>query len=306
MPILKLSLRAWRRSPASQLVASLVSAALLLSVALLASLELAMVRARARVERENRISVFLSPEIAPGAEQVVTDRIVQSIGAHAESEVHAKFVPATDTIEALKVRQPELYAELRDLGVAVADIGAGTTDIVLFADGSPFHTAVLPLGGANVTNDVAIGLMTGLGVAEELKVHHGTVRLDRVGVEVIRDPRQIATASLVEQVGQVSLLRVVLPYMIGKAFERLSDPDFIEILARNVVLPVPPVFRAVFPGGKVNLSELLRLGAGGNAQLERQYRARAGEGVRERGARRGKSEHLFVIYTIGVTCVAAT
>ena len=67
--------------------------------------------------------------------------------------------------------------------------------------------------------------------------------------------------------------------MIGKAFERLSDPDFIEILARNVVLPVPPVFRAVFPGGKVNLSELLRLGAGGNAQLERQYRARAGEGV---------------------------
>lgn len=116
MPILKLSLRAWRRSPASQLVASLVSAALLLSVALLASLELAMVRARARVERENRISVFLSPEIAPGAEQVVTDRIVQAIGAHAESEVHAKFVPATDTIEALKKRQPELYAELRDLG----------------------------------------------------------------------------------------------------------------------------------------------------------------------------------------------
>lgn len=109
--------------------------------------------------------------------------------------------------------------------------------------------------------------------------HREGIHLDRVGVEVIRDPRQIATASLVEQVGQVSLLRVVLPYMIGKAFERLSDPDFIEILARNVVLPVPPVFRAVFPGGKVNLSELLRLGAGGNAQLERQYRARAGEGV---------------------------
>lgn len=72
--------------------------------------------------------------------------------------------------------------------------------------------------------------------------HRDGVHLDRVGVEVLRDPRQIATASLVEQVGQVSLLRVVLPYMIGKAFERLSDPDFIEILARNVVLPVPPFF----------------------------------------------------------------
>ena len=109
--------------------------------------------------------------------------------------------------------------------------------------------------------------------------HRDGVHLDRVGVEVLRDPRQIATASLVEQVGQVSLLRVVLPYMIGKAFERLSDPDFIEILARNVVLPVPPVFRPVFKGGKVNLSELLHLGSGGDPVLERSYRARAGEGV---------------------------
>lgn len=105
------------------------------------------------------------------------------------------------------------------------------------------------------------------------------IHLDRVGVEVLRDARQIATASLVEQVGQVSLLRVVLPYMIGKAFERLSDPDFIEILAKKVVLPVPPAFRPLFPGGKVNLSELLRLGSGGDARLERDYRARAGQGV---------------------------
>lgn len=109
--------------------------------------------------------------------------------------------------------------------------------------------------------------------------HREGIHLDRMDVVVLRDPRQIATSSLVEQVGQVSLLRVALPYMIGRAFERLSDPDFIEILARKVVLPVPPVFRTAFPGGKVNLSELLRLGSGGNAQLERDYRTRAGQGV---------------------------
>ena len=111
MPILKLSLRAWRRSPGSQIIATLVSSSLLLSVALLASLELAMVRARARVERENRISVFISPEVAGGSEQVVTDRIVQSLGAHAESEVRAKFVPA-----ALK----QLEKKLETLGVTIA------------------------------------------------------------------------------------------------------------------------------------------------------------------------------------------
>ncbi|MDQ3554192.1 MAG: cell division protein FtsA [Chloroflexota bacterium] len=62
----------------------------------------------------------------------------------------------------------------RELGVAVADIGAGTTDLALFMDGSPLHTAVLPIGGNNVTNDVAIGLKTNLIAAEDMKIRHGT------------------------------------------------------------------------------------------------------------------------------------
>ena len=73
----------------------------------------------------------------------------------------------------------------KELGVAVADIGAGTIDLTLFADGSPFHTAVLPVGGNNVTNDVAIGVKTTLQVAEELKVRHGTCDLRNVSDEEI-------------------------------------------------------------------------------------------------------------------------
>ena len=68
----------------------------------------------------------------------------------------------------------------KELGVAVADIGAGTIDLAMFADGSPFRTAVLPIGGNNVTNDVALGLKTSLQVAEELKIQHGTCNLDAV------------------------------------------------------------------------------------------------------------------------------
>jgi cell division protein FtsA len=81
----------------------------------------------------------------------------------------------------------------RELGVAVADFGAGTTDLALFLDGSPFHTAVLPLGGNNVTNDVAIGLKTSLAAAEELKISHGTAdpstvdETEEVTVEAIGD-----------------------------------------------------------------------------------------------------------------------
>ncbi len=62
----------------------------------------------------------------------------------------------------------------RELGVAVADIGAGTTDIALYADGSPFYTSVIPLGGVNVTNDIAIGLRTNLAAAEQLKLLFGS------------------------------------------------------------------------------------------------------------------------------------
>ena len=81
----------------------------------------------------------------------------------------------------------------RELGVAVADIGAGTTDIALYADGSPFYTSVIPLGGVNVTNDIAIGLRTNLTAAEQLKMQFGSAAARGAGaaaeaaVEIIDD-----------------------------------------------------------------------------------------------------------------------
>lgn len=61
----------------------------------------------------------------------------------------------------------------RDLGVALIDLGGGTTDIALFYDGAIRHTAVIGLGGQNVTNDIALGLKTPLEQAEEIKIKYG-------------------------------------------------------------------------------------------------------------------------------------
>jgi cell division protein FtsA len=96
----------------------------------------------------------------------------------------------------------------KELGVAVADIGAGTIDLTLFADGSPFHTAVLPVGGNNVTNDIAIGVKTTLQVAEELKVRHGTC--DLRGIEA---DEEIGVAVLGEDAGR-TVLRLELCQVI--------------------------------------------------------------------------------------------
>jgi cell division protein FtsA len=92
----------------------------------------------------------------------------------------------------------------RELGVAVADIGAGTIDLAMFNEGSPFHTSVLPVGGNFVTNDIAIGIKTSLPVAEELKIQHGTCDL-----KPIADDEEISVSVLGEDAGRtVSRLEV--------------------------------------------------------------------------------------------------
>lgn len=64
-------------------------------------------------------------------------------------------------------------AQDRQHGVLVIDIGAGTTDFVLYRDGAPYMTGVLPVGGSHLTNDLALGLRVTEGQAEKLKLRHG-------------------------------------------------------------------------------------------------------------------------------------
>jgi cell division protein FtsA len=97
----------------------------------------------------------------------------------------------------------------RELGVAIADIGAGTTDIALYAEGSPFHTSVVPLGGVNVTNDIAIGMRTNLVAAEQLKIRFGSA-----------DPRSVqATADIPVEVVDDGVARPARPSDIAEIIE---------------------------------------------------------------------------------------
>jgi len=76
-------------------------------------------------------------------------------------------------LEALASAQAVLTQDERDLGVALVDIGGGTTDLALFERGSICHTAVLPTGGDHFTNDIAIGLRTPIPEAEKIKRKSG-------------------------------------------------------------------------------------------------------------------------------------
>jgi len=76
-------------------------------------------------------------------------------------------------LEPLASAQAVLGPDEKDMGVVLLDIGGGTTDVAVFFEGSIRHTCIVPLGGANITSDIAIGLRTPIDRAEEIKIQHG-------------------------------------------------------------------------------------------------------------------------------------
>ena len=83
-------------------------------------------------------------------------------------------------LEPLASAEAVLSPEERELGVALVDMGGGTTDIALFHDEAVMHTAVLAIGGNHLTSDIAAGLRTPIGEAERIKQRYGYARTSMV------------------------------------------------------------------------------------------------------------------------------
>ncbi len=111
-------------------------------------------------------------------------------------------------LEQLASAQAVLLEDEKDLGVCLVDIGGGTTDIAVFTEGAIRHTAVIPIAGDQVTNDIAVALRTPTQNAEEIKVRYAcalaqlataeeTIEVPSVGE---RPPRRLARQTLAEVV----------------------------------------------------------------------------------------------------------
>ena len=86
-------------------------------------------------------------------------------------------------LEQLASSEAVLSADEKELGVALVDVGGGTTDIAIFVDGAIKHTSVLSLGGNHLTNDIAVGLRTPMAEAEKIKQKYGCCLSSLVGKE---------------------------------------------------------------------------------------------------------------------------
>ena len=141
-------------------------------------------------------------------------------------------------LQSLASAKATLTEEERELGVALVDLGGGTTDIAIFANNSIRHTGVLALGGQNLTNDIAYGLRASMMNAERIKIQHGCAMVDLVGADEVievpttggRDPRKLSRRLLAE------VCQPRMEEMLGLADQELTRSGCKHLINAGVVL----------------------------------------------------------------------
>jgi cell division protein FtsA len=131
-----------------------------------------------------------------------------------------------------------LSEDEKDLGVCLLDIGGGTTDIAVFTHGAIRHTAVIPIAGDQITNDIAMALRTPTADAENIKIRHG------VALRALADPNAMIEVPGIGERGSRSMSRQTLAEVIEPRVEELyslvqqvlRESGFEELLSSGVVL----------------------------------------------------------------------
>ena len=131
-----------------------------------------------------------------------------------------------------------LTADEKDLGVALVDIGAGTTDVSIFTDGSVRHTAVIPIAGDLITSDIAMALRTPTKDAEDIKVESGYAKQlltdAETQVEVPglgdRGPRMLSRQAL------AGVIEPRVEEIFALVHQVIRESGYEEVLSSGIVL----------------------------------------------------------------------
>ncbi|MGA3150764.1 MAG: cell division protein FtsA [Candidatus Saccharimonadales bacterium] len=101
---------------------------------------------------------------------------------------NAEIRPSHHTVTSLAAAEAVLDRKQKESGVAVVDIGAATTNVIVIEDGEVEHIAVIPMGGTHITNDLAIGLRTDIDVAETVKLKYASLgKVARNDLSFVKD-----------------------------------------------------------------------------------------------------------------------
>jgi cell division protein FtsA len=155
-------------------------------------------------------------------------------------------------LEQLASAEAVLTQDEKDLGVCLIDIGGGTTDIAIFNDGAVVHTAVLPLGGNHLTNDIAVGIRTPQDEAEKIKKRFGAAVAANVDREEMievpsvggRKPRVLSRQILCE------IIEPRVEEIFQLVREEIQNTGYEDLLASGMVVT----------GGTSMLTEITTIG----------------------------------------------
>jgi cell division protein FtsA len=141
-------------------------------------------------------------------------------------------------LEPLASGEAVLEKDEKELGVVLIDIGGGTTDLIIFSDGSILHTSVIPVGGNQITNDIAVGLRTPLHEAERIKQKYGCAM-----AAMIRDGETIEVPSVGGRQPRVlsrQVLCEIIEPRVDEIFElvktEIQKTGYEDLLASGAVL----------------------------------------------------------------------
>jgi len=141
-------------------------------------------------------------------------------------------------LEQLGSSEAVLTPEERDLGVAIVDIGGGTTDLVIFSNGSIKHTSVVSMAGSYITSDISMGLRTPMEEAEKIKKRYGcalaslvrkdeTIEVPSVGG---RKPRVLSRQTLTE------IIEPRVEEILTLVYDEVVRTGYGNLIASGVIL----------------------------------------------------------------------
>jgi len=141
-------------------------------------------------------------------------------------------------LEPLASAHAVLNDDEKEIGVALLDIGGGTTDLIVFVNGAAVHTSVIPIGGLNLTSDIAQGMRTPLAEAERIKLKYGCAAASMIDPnEDIEVPSVGGRAARIEKrTDLVHIIEARVEEIFQAVAHILKETGYSDMLGSGIVL----------------------------------------------------------------------
>jgi len=175
--------------------------------------------------------------------------IIEALSSHIKNLTKSVYRTGLDiddlVYSPLGMAEAVLTQRQRELGACVVNVGSATTSLAIFEEGDLLHTAVLPMGGDHVTNDIAIGLRTSIDIAEKVKMAYGHAvpdAVDRKQQFALRD-----FGAETDEIVKCRFVAEIIEARMEEIFEAIDSE--LRKVDRSGMLPVG----VLFTGGAMKL-----------------------------------------------------